>query len=122
MDFFANADFNAILPRFIPDQNVSFRVCSNHWSLGNHLSLQVANLCSMLGLMFVISSLSMLLYLRVMLIASNLLMIAWSWFVACQMDVLGWNVLLLVVNIVHSQILIYRLHPLIRFVFCFCFC
>lgn len=126
MESFTNLNFDTLWPHLIPNPNVTIRMCPPDWLPGSHQSLQLANLLTMIGLLIAISSLPRLLFLRGMLILSNVLMIAWSSFVVCQMDVLAWNILFLVVNFVHLLILIYKLHPFIRFELCFgftiCFC
>ncbi|XP_054165891.1 popeye domain-containing protein 2-like [Oppia nitens] len=55
------------------------------------------------------------LYLRVCLTIGCLLIWLWAWVVTCEADIIVWNVLFTTINAIHVIIIIWKLHPFVRF-------
>lgn len=103
--------FDQLLKGF--NSNVS--VCSE-WKVpqGNTLFLQLANLCIFFGILFSSTSIYSLLFLRTGLIVSNVVTVIWAGLINCSADLLLWNAVFALINLVHIIILLVKLHPFIR--------
>ncbi|KAH9396962.1 hypothetical protein TYRP_003263 [Tyrophagus putrescentiae] len=85
------------------------------WRMPQHIFLQLANLFLFIGLFFSSTSLYSLIFLRSMLLVSNLLTILWTWLIVCSGDLLIWQGAFAIINLGHIVILIVKLHPCLRF-------
>ena len=95
--------------------DVTFVACSE-WHGPHHIFLQLANCVAFLGLTFASTGIKTLIFLRTMLLVSNLIIILWTWLVVCSSDLLLWNTIFAAVNLIHLIVLLVKLHPFIRFV------
>lgn len=95
---------------------VQFFPCTD-WNGPHHIFLQIANFFLFLALFFGSTGIYSLLFLRMMMLAANLVTLLWTWLVSCSSDLLLWNGLFAILNTIHVIIILFKLHPLIRYEF-----
>ena len=90
------------------------QICTS-WLPLNHLYYQVANLVLVVFTILPVRGGTLtLLLLRLGLVLYSLLTVAWSLFISCRLDTLGWGILLAAVNIV------FTVHGVFRVYFAYC--
>ncbi|XP_069743565.1 blood vessel epicardial substance isoform X1 [Narcine bancroftii] len=85
--------------------------CSN-WKEIHHLIFHLANICFAIGLLIPTTVKSHMILLRGMLTAGCALFIAWAVFYRCALDIVIWNSLFLVLNMMHLIYLLYKRRPI----------
>ncbi|XP_061614501.1 blood vessel epicardial substance isoform X2 [Phyllopteryx taeniolatus] len=84
------------------------------WEQAHHVLFHLGNMSLMLGLLIpTMLGLHMIL-LRLLLVTGCGFFIAWATLYRCNMDVMVWNVVFLVVNFMHLLFLLYKRRPTIK--------
>ncbi|XP_028903352.1 blood vessel epicardial substance isoform X1 [Ornithorhynchus anatinus] len=86
-------------------------VCEN-WRELHHLVFHVANVCFALGLIIPTTLPLHMIFLRGMLTAGCALYILWASLYRCALDIVVWNSVFLLVNLLHLLYLVYRKRPI----------
>ncbi|CAI5678385.1 unnamed protein product [Oreochromis niloticus] len=81
------------------------------WERTHHLLFHVGNLSLLLGLAIPTTLALHMIMLRLLLTAGCGLFIAWATLFRCNMDLMVWNVVFLVINFVHLFYLLYKRRP-----------
>ncbi|XP_023316606.1 blood vessel epicardial substance isoform X2 [Trichogramma pretiosum] len=79
----------------------------------NHVYFQLANAFFLLSHLAP-NGLHGVLYLRCTLLVGCAFLAGWAWTIACWIDAALWNILFVLINLIHVCVLIYRLRP-VRF-------
>ncbi|KAF3691491.1 Blood vessel epicardial substance [Channa argus] len=82
------------------------------WEQAHHLLFHLGNLSLLLGLVIPTTLGLHMILLRLMLITGCGLFIAWATLYRCNLDVMIWNVVFLVVNFMHLFFLLYKRRPI----------
>lgn len=77
----------------------------------NHLYFQLGNGLLLLAFLSP-NSLAGMLWLRCLLAIGCVLLIMWGWLIECSIDIVLWFGLFLLINLLHSIVLIVRLRPI----------
>ncbi|CAI5678384.1 unnamed protein product [Oreochromis niloticus] len=84
------------------------------WERTHHLLFHVGNLSLLLGLAIPTTLALHMIMLRLLLTAGCGLFIAWATLFRCNMDLMVWNVVFLVINFVHLFYLLYKRRPTLK--------
>ncbi|XP_009868799.1 PREDICTED: blood vessel epicardial substance-like, partial [Apaloderma vittatum] len=101
---------------FIPDlKNVTLvpfneTACEN-WREIHHLVFHVANVCFAVGLVIPTTLNLHMIFLRGLLTIGCALFIIWATLYRCALDIMIWNSVFLVVNLLHFIYLVYKRRP-----------
>lgn len=82
------------------------------WEQAHHLLFHLANLSLLLGLVIPTTMGLHMILLRLFLMTGCGLFIAWATLYRCNLDVMVWNVVFLVVNFMHLFFLMYKRRPI----------
>lgn len=82
------------------------------WEQAHHLLFHLGNLSLLLGLVIPTTLGLHMILLRVLLMTGCGLLIAWATLYRCNLDVMVWNVVFLVVNFMHLFFLVYKRRPI----------
>ncbi|XP_005754423.1 popeye domain-containing protein 1 [Pundamilia nyererei] len=82
------------------------------WEQTHHLLFHVGNLSLLLGLAIPTTLALHMIMLRLLLTTGCGLFIAWATLFRCNMDLMVWNVVFLVINFVHLFYLLYKRRPI----------
>ncbi|KAM3873087.1 popeye domain-containing protein 1 [Diretmus argenteus] len=82
------------------------------WEEAHHLLFHLGNLSLLLGLVIPTTLALHMILLRLLLMTGCSLFIAWATLYRCNLDVMGWNVVFLVVNFMHFFYLLYKRRPI----------
>ncbi|XP_068189024.1 blood vessel epicardial substance [Antennarius striatus] len=82
------------------------------WEQAHHLLFHLGNLSLLLGLVLPTTLGLHMILLRLLLMAGCGLLIAWATLYRCNLDVMVWNVVFLVVNFMHLFYLLYKRRPI----------
>lgn len=77
----------------------------------NHLYFQLGNGLLLLAFLSP-NSLAGMLWLRCVLSVGCVLLVMWGWLIECSIDIVLWFGLFLIINLLHSIVLIVRLRPI----------
>ncbi|XP_015792564.1 popeye domain-containing protein 3 [Tetranychus urticae] len=112
MDYFNNNYLN--FTQFITRSTNRLHICDPKSGLINEPLFQLAN-----GLIFVSymasTSLAGLLFMRCCLVIGSLCLALWAYINVCSIDTVLWNLLFFMAHAVYIFILVYKLHPFIKF-------
>ncbi|KAJ7418118.1 Blood vessel epicardial substance [Willisornis vidua] len=104
-------------PGFIPDlKNATLdpfneTACEN-WKEIHHLVFHVANICFAVGLVIPTTLNLHMIFLRGLLTIGCALFIIWATLYRCALDIMIWNSVFLVVNLLHFIYLVYKRRPI----------
>ncbi|XP_077383264.1 popeye domain-containing protein 1-like [Festucalex cinctus] len=82
------------------------------WENAHHLLFHLGNMSLLLGLLIPTTLDLHMILLRLLLVTGCGFFIAWATLYRCNMDVMVWNVVFLVVNILHLLFLLYKRRPI----------
>ncbi|KAF7647674.1 hypothetical protein LDENG_00168420 [Lucifuga dentata] len=82
------------------------------WEQTHHLLFQLGNMSLLLGLVIPTTLSLHMILLRLMLMTGCFLFILWATLYRCNLDVMVWNVVFLVVNCLHLFFLLYKRRPI----------
>ncbi|XP_037130006.1 blood vessel epicardial substance [Syngnathus acus] len=82
------------------------------WEHAHHLLFQLGNMSLLLGLVIPTTLGLHMILLRLLLVTGCGFFIAWATLYRCNMDVMVWNVVFLVVNFMHLMFLLYKRRPI----------
>ena len=88
-------------------------ICDGHWLPVNHLYFQLANIFLFLSYLAP-NGIYGILYLRITLCIGCFFFALWGYLILCALDTLLWNAAFVLINLVHTVIIAYRLRP-VRF-------
>ncbi|KAG8009714.1 Blood vessel epicardial substance [Nibea albiflora] len=83
------------------------------WEQAHHLLFHLGNLSLLLGLVIPTTLGLHMILLRLLLMTGCGLLIAWATLYRCNLDVMVWNVVFLVVNFMHLFFLMYKRRPVL---------
>ncbi|XP_064412351.1 blood vessel epicardial substance isoform X2 [Latimeria chalumnae] len=86
-------------------------VCDS-WREIHHLVFHVANACLAVGLVIPTTLNFHMIILRIMLTVGCALFIVWATLYRCALDIMIWNAVFLVVNLMHFMYLVYKRRPI----------
>ncbi|XP_015283305.1 PREDICTED: blood vessel epicardial substance isoform X4 [Gekko japonicus] len=86
-------------------------VCEN-WREIHHLVFHMANICFAIGLVIPTTFNLHMIVLRAMLTLGCALFIIWATLFRCALDIMVWNVVFLLVNLLHFIYLVYKKRPI----------
>ncbi|XP_072911442.1 popeye domain-containing protein 1 [Hemitrygon akajei] len=92
----------------LPGQTAS----CNNWKEIHHLTLHLANICFAIGLLIPTTVKIHMILLRGMISVGCALFIAWAVFYRCALDIVIWNSLFLILNMMHLIYLLYKKRPI----------
>ncbi|KAF7253717.1 Blood vessel epicardial substance [Varanus komodoensis] len=102
---------------FIPDLSnatsvpLNETVCEN-WREIHHLVFHMANICFAVGLVIPTTYNLHMIVLRVMLTIGCALFIIWATLFRCALDIMIWNSVFLIINLLHCIYLLYKRRPI----------
>ena len=96
-----------------PNIQQADQICNGRWLPVNHLYFQLANVFLFLSYLAP-NGIYGILYLRVTLSIGCFFFAIWGYLILCALDTLIWNVVFVLINLVHIVIIAYSLRP-IRF-------
>uniref|UniRef100_A0A8C7F0Q9 Blood vessel epicardial substance n=1 Tax=Oncorhynchus kisutch TaxID=8019 RepID=A0A8C7F0Q9_ONCKI len=82
------------------------------WEEAHHLLFHLGNLSLLLGLVIPTTLTLHMILLRLMLMTGSCLFITWATLYRCNLDVMVWNVVFLLVNFMHFFYLVYKRRPI----------
>ncbi|XP_029593009.1 blood vessel epicardial substance isoform X2 [Salmo trutta] len=82
------------------------------WEEAHHLLFHLGNLSLLLGLVIPTTLTLHMILLRLMLMTGSCLFIIWATLYRCNLDVMVWNVVFLLVNFMHFFYLVYKRRPI----------
>uniref|UniRef100_A0A3Q3AUX3 Popeye domain cAMP effector 1 n=1 Tax=Kryptolebias marmoratus TaxID=37003 RepID=A0A3Q3AUX3_KRYMA len=82
------------------------------WEHAHHLLFHLGNLSLLLGLVIPTTLGLHMILLRLLLMTGCTLIITWATLYRCNLDVMIWNVIFLLVNFMHLFYLLYKLRPI----------
>lgn len=82
------------------------------WEQTHHLLFHLGNLSLLLGLLIPTTLGLHMITLRVLLMTGCSFMIGWATFYRCNLDVMVWNVVFLMINLLHLTFLLYKRRPI----------
>ncbi|XP_034029841.1 blood vessel epicardial substance-like [Thalassophryne amazonica] len=82
------------------------------WEQAHHLLFHMGNLSLLLGLVIPTTLALHMILLRLLLLTGCSLFIVWATLYRCNLDVMVWNVVFLVVNFMHLFFLLYKRRPI----------
>ncbi|XP_057689761.1 blood vessel epicardial substance [Corythoichthys intestinalis] len=82
------------------------------WEQSHHLLFHLGNVSLLLGLVIPTTLGLHMILLRLLLATGCLFFIAWATLYRCNMDVMVWNVVFLVINFMHLLFLLYKRRPI----------
>uniref|UniRef100_A0A8D3D3U2 Popeye domain cAMP effector 1 n=1 Tax=Scophthalmus maximus TaxID=52904 RepID=A0A8D3D3U2_SCOMX len=91
---------------------VSNATSCQEWEQAHHLLFHLGNLSLLLGLVLPTTLGLHMILLRLLVMTGCGLFIAWATLYRCNMDVMVWNVVFLVVNFMHLFFLLYKRRPI----------
>ncbi|XP_058503147.1 blood vessel epicardial substance [Solea solea] len=104
------------LPSFTPStpgfEDVSNGTTCQEWEQTHHVLFHLGNLSLLLGLVIPTTVGLHMILLRLMLMTGCGLFILWATLYRCNMDVMVWNVVFLVINFMHLFYLLYKRRPI----------
>ncbi|XP_033859575.3 blood vessel epicardial substance [Acipenser ruthenus] len=86
-------------------------VCEN-WKEVHHVVFHTANICFAIGLIIPTTLNLHMIFLRTMLMIGCSLFIAWATLYRCALDIMIWNSVFLLVNVMHLFYLVYKKRPI----------
>uniref|UniRef100_A0ACB8GCU5 Uncharacterized protein n=1 Tax=Sphaerodactylus townsendi TaxID=933632 RepID=A0ACB8GCU5_9SAUR len=86
-------------------------VCEN-WREIHHLVFHMANICFAIGLVIPTTFNLHMIVLRAMLTTGCALFIIWATLFRCALDIMVWNVVFLLINLLHFIYLVYKKRPI----------
>ncbi|XP_072102184.1 popeye domain-containing protein 1 isoform X2 [Mobula birostris] len=92
----------------LPGQTAS---CDN-WKEIHHLTFHLANICFAIGLLIPTTVKIHMILLRGMISIGCALFIAWAVFYRCALDIVIWNSVFLILNMMHLIYLLYKKRPI----------
>ncbi|XP_030055029.1 popeye domain-containing protein 3 isoform X3 [Microcaecilia unicolor] len=105
-------------PLFTPESrntvmsyNETLVICE-HWREMHHLVFHLANICFAVGLVVPTTLSIHMILLRAMLCLGCMFFIIWTTLFRCAVDIMIWNSLFLVVNLMHFVYLVYKKRPI----------
>ncbi|RVE62140.1 hypothetical protein OJAV_G00154120 [Oryzias javanicus] len=102
-----------ILPSSMPVGSVEPNTTScQQWQQSHHLFFHLGNLSLLLGLILPTTLDLHMILLRLFLMTGCSLFITWATLYRCNLDVLVWNVIFLLVNFMHFFFLLYKRRPI----------
>ncbi|XP_051880043.1 blood vessel epicardial substance [Pristis pectinata] len=84
----------------------------NNWKEIHHLIFHLANICFAIGLLIPTTVKIHMILLRGMISIGCALFIAWAVFYRCALDIVIWNSLFLILNMMHLIYLLYKRRPI----------
>ncbi|XP_029535210.1 blood vessel epicardial substance-like isoform X2 [Oncorhynchus nerka] len=91
------------------EPNITF---CQEWEEAHHLLFHLGNLSLLLGLVIPTTLTLHMILLRLMLMTGSCLFITWATLYRCNLDVMVWNVVFLLVNFMHFFYLVYKRRPI----------
>ncbi|XP_061919731.1 blood vessel epicardial substance [Entelurus aequoreus] len=102
--------FHAVGPAF-PSMEPNSTSCQE-WEQAHNILFHMGNLSLLLGLLIPTTLSLHMILLRLLLATGCSLFITWATLYRCNMDVMVWNVVFLVVNFMHLTYLLYKRRPI----------
>ncbi|XP_059839012.1 blood vessel epicardial substance isoform X1 [Hypanus sabinus] len=84
----------------------------NNWKEIHHLTFHLANICFAIGLLIPTTVKIHMILLRSMISIGCALFIAWAVFYRCALDIVIWNSMFLILNMMHLIYLLYKKRPI----------
>lgn len=100
------------LPSSSPDVLEPNATSCHEWEQAHHLLFHLGNLSLLLGLIIPTTMSLHMILLRLLLTTGCGLFIAWATLYRCNLDVMVWNVVFLLVNFMHLFFLLYKRRPI----------
>uniref|UniRef100_A0A8C6SVH3 Blood vessel epicardial substance n=1 Tax=Neogobius melanostomus TaxID=47308 RepID=A0A8C6SVH3_9GOBI len=94
-----------------PGVDLNTTVCEQ-WEHAHHLLFHLGNLSLLLGLVIPTTLALHMILLRLLLLTGCALFMVWAALYRCNLDVLVWNLVFLIVNFMHLFFLVYKRRPI----------
>ncbi|XP_062393773.1 blood vessel epicardial substance isoform X1 [Sardina pilchardus] len=94
------------------DASQSNTTSCQQWEEAHHLLFHLGNLCLLAGLVIPTTFGLHMIFLRLLFMGGCSFFIAWATLYRCTLDIVGWNIVFLVVNFMHFFFLMYKRRPI----------